>query len=118
MVIFITGRSGAGKTTLAKKLKTDNSIIIDGDDFRLYFNTGFSLEEKESHIIRMAKTAAMLEKQGFQVIVSAILPTKKLRKLARSFCGDSFLIYLTKGTMWEKTIYEEPKEDELCLILS
>jgi adenylylsulfate kinase len=118
MVIFITGRSGAGKTTLANKLKTDNTVVIDGDDFRLYFNAGFSLEEKEAHIMRMAKMAAMLEKQGFQVIISAILPTKKLRKEARRFCKESFLIYLSRGTMWEETIYEEPGEDELCLILS
>ena len=118
MVIFITGKSGAGKTTLANKLKTDDTIIIDGDDFRKYFETGFSLEEKAEHIIKMAKTAAMLEKQGFQVIVSAILPLRRLRNLARNYCKESLLIYLSGGNIWEGTTYEIPGEDELCLILS
>lgn len=115
MVIFITGKSGAGKTTLANKLKTPTTIIIDGDDFRNYFEAGFSLEEKEKHIIRMAKTAAMLETQGFMVIVAAILPLKKLRDAARLYCKESILIYLSGGTLWEGTTYEIPKENELCL---
>lgn len=118
MVVFITGKSGAGKTTLANKLKVRDSVILDGDDFRIYFPTGYSLKEKEEHIEKMGRTAALLEKQGFLVIVSAILPTKKLRKTARSFCKDSFLIYLPGGSMWEGTEYETPENEELCLILS
>jgi adenylylsulfate kinase-like enzyme len=116
VVIFITGKSGAGKTTLAKKLKKD--VIIDGDDFREYFDAGYSIEEKEAHIIKMAKTAAMLEKQGLQVVVAAIMPTKRLRNLARKYCSESVLIYLSGGTMWKGTEYEIPGEDELCTILS
>ena len=118
MVIFITGKSGAGKTTLANKLKTDKTIIIDGDDFREHFKAGFSLDEKGEHIIKMAKTAAMIEKQGFQVIVSAILPLKRFRDLARKYCRESLLIYLSGGSLWEGTKYEIPGDDELCLILS
>lgn len=118
MVIFITGKSGAGKSTLAKKLKTDNTVIIDGDDFREYFNAGFSMKDREDHIIRMAKTAAMLEKQGFLVIVAAIMPTRRLRTLARKYCAESLLIYLSGGTLWAGTEYDVPHGDELCLILS
>jgi adenylylsulfate kinase len=116
VVIFITGKSGAGKTTLANSLKTDTTVIIDGDDFREYFKSGFSLEEKEKHILKMAKIAAMLEKQSFSVIVAAILPTKNLRQKARSYCRESFLIYLSGGSMWEGTEYEIPEKEELCLI--
>lgn len=119
MVTFITGKSGAGKTTLAYAIaiKTKNTIIIDGDDFRSYFKSGYSLKEKEYHIIHMAKIAALIESQGFNVIISAILPTKALREKARSFCKKSFLIYLSGGIMWKNTEYEIPMKDEnvLCL---
>ena len=118
MVIFITGKAGAGKTTLANKLKTENTIIIDGDDFRHYFPKGYSEEDITTNVTNMGKTAAMLERQGFLVIVAAIMPKRNLRKFVRSFCQSSFLIYLEGGTMGVGTEYEIPGQEELCLIQS
>ena len=116
MVIFITGRAGAGKTTLANQLITDHTIVLDGDDYRHYFPKGYSSEDITAHVIDMAKTAAMLEAQGFLVVVAAIMPYRNLRKLVRSFCQASVLIYLDGGQMWEGTEYEVPGKEELCLI--
>jgi adenylylsulfate kinase-like enzyme len=114
MVYFITGRASAGKTTLAYKLKDKYSaIIIDGDDIRKYFPTGYLDKNRYDHIIRMAKFAALLESQGHIVIVAAIMPKKIWRDDARKYCKETKLIYIPGGFLWEDTTYEEPQTEEL-----
>lgn len=100
-VLWMTGLSGAGKTTLAKKLydelklKKNNVVWLDGDDIRKYFpNLGFSPAERTDHIKRVAMTASLLEQQGNIVIVSLISPYKKARDEARQMCKAFFEIYL------------------------
>lgn len=80
-MIWITGNSGAGKTTLAKKLKKDNTIILDGDELRECWKLGFSKDDRWEQNLRAAKLANLLEKQGFEVIVATICPYKKLREV-------------------------------------
>ena len=71
MIIWITGISGAGKTTLAKELikkikeKFNNVIGIDGDIIRDLFGNdlGYDLESRVSQIKRIQKLALFLDKQ-------------------------------------------------------
>ncbi len=118
MNYIITGKSNAGKTTLAKKMwhnkfKYRFAIILDGDDMRIDFPLGYTDEEREAHIIRMGKFANILNRQGFVVIIAAVLPKKKwreqLRKIIKKECH---LIYVAGGYLWAGTFYEEPTEDE------
>ena len=55
MVILITGKSGVGKSFLASKLqkKIKNSIIVDGDEVRKYFNSslGYNLKDRKKNSI-------------------------------------------------------------------
>ena len=99
MIIWITGNSGAGKTTLAKQLKTNNSIMLDGDTLRGIYSTGFSKEDRWAHNIRVAKLAKRLEEQGFDVIVSLICPYKQLRDEVQEItnCGFIYLRINPKG---------------------
>jgi adenylylsulfate kinase-like enzyme len=119
MIYFITGRAGAGKTTLAKKISSKiNAVLLDGDDFRETFPMGFSEVEREAHILHMAKIAALLERQGRDVIIAAIMPKRIWREAARSLCEKTLLIYLPGGKMWDEKEphfieYEEPTEQEL-----
>lgn len=119
MVIFITGKAGAGKTTLAKALNHNLEnpyIILDGDAVRELFPIGFTEGERKLHILRMAKIASLLEKQGKDVIIAAIMPKKEWRDEARDLCHDSFLIYVPGGSMWSGGIeYQEPDSSELVL---
>jgi bifunctional enzyme CysN/CysC len=110
MVYWITGRKDSGKTTLAYRLKAQipGSIVLDGDDFREYFPTGFSYEEREDNIIRMAKVGAILEKQGHIIIVSCVSPYRDIRKKAQSFFTECIEICLPFGVLWEGSVYEEP----------
>ena len=117
MVYWITGRAGSGKTTLAKKMMADfhceRTVLLDGDNVRKWFPAGYSDEERHAHIMRVARFAALLEEQGFVVIIALVSPKKEWRVEARSLFQESCLIYLPGGTLWLGTTYEEPDEEEI-----
>ena len=91
MIYWITGRSNSGKTALANKIAEDlkylgggtHTLILDGDEVRKSFPTGFSDEERYNHILRIAKFASIAEKQGITVIIALISPKSKWRIEAR-----------------------------------
>jgi len=100
--IWLTGPSGAGKTTLARALKERfkemgyKVEILDGDEIRntLYPNLGFSKEAREMHnkvVIYMAK---LLSRNGVIAIVSLISPYKSVREYARKEIGKFMEVYV------------------------
>lgn len=119
MVYLVTGKAGSGKTTFAydkqKELRQEclQCVIIDGDIVRNYFTAGFEDADRFEHIIRMAKFARILEKQGVIVIISAFLPKRKWRDYIRAMFDESKVVYIEGGTLWKGTEYEEPTQDEL-----
>jgi len=110
MVYWITGRSGAGKTTLANRIaKQTNGIVLDGDKIREHFPSDFTDEGRENNIMLIAKFAALLEEQGFTVVVACISPKREWRKKAQSLFNECIEICLPFGELWEGTDYEEPE---------
>lgn len=102
MILWLTGNSGAGKTTLAWQLQKqlDKAIVLDGDIIRESFkNPDLSEEGRKKHCKGVARLAWALEKQGFDVIVSVIAPYKDLRDDIQEICGCAFLY-----------LYIEPKD--------
>jgi adenylylsulfate kinase len=101
-VIWLTGPSGAGKTTLAhaleKKLREMglNVEVLDGDGIRskLYPDLGFSEKEREMHNRVVVEMAKLLSKNGVVTIVSVIAPYRKWREYARKEIGRFVEIYL------------------------
>ncbi len=101
-VIWITGPSGAGKTTLAnalcKKLEEMGYPVevLDGDGIRskLYPDLGFSKEEREMHNRVVVHIAETLSKNGIITIVSVISPYKSLREYARKEIKKFMEVYL------------------------
>jgi adenylylsulfate kinase len=97
-VVWFTGLSGAGKTTLcravAKELTTKGhrTQILDGDVVRsaLWQDLGYSADDRLEHNRRLAYLARLLSRQGVTVLVAAISPLRCMRDLARrsvsSFC--------------------------------
>jgi len=83
-IIWLTGNSGAGKTTTAYNFKDlyNNCVILDGDEMRasISLGAGFSKEEREEHNLRVARLAEVLRKQGHLVIVAVIAPFESTRK--------------------------------------
>lgn len=106
MVTWITGNSQSGKTTLAKQMKTDNTVILDGDDMREALeNKDLTKKGRWQQNIRVAYLATILEEQGFDVIVALICPYKKLRDIVHAITNCSF-IYLSGGKKHKDYPYE------------
>jgi len=92
-VIWLTGLSGAGKSTIAEALVTDlrrqgiKVEHLDGDTVRDIFpTTGFSKKEREEHIKRIGYLANQLEKNGIFVVASFISPYEDSRRFVRALC--------------------------------
>lgn len=86
-VIWLTGISGAGKTTLAQALEEilracgRPIVVLDGDSFRRDMGEilGYSYEHRMININCMGYLAKVLTGQGISVIVAAISPYRKAR---------------------------------------
>ncbi|MHB8156620.1 MAG: adenylyl-sulfate kinase [Desulfocucumaceae bacterium] len=94
--LWLTGLSGAGKTTLAGaisqllKRKGVCAQILDGDEVRKQLSPelGYSRAEREMNIKRLAYIARLLTDNGVPAIVSAISPYRDGRSRARAItCG-------------------------------
>ena len=102
MVIWITGISGAGKTTLADALfgalkpRHPTLVRIDGDEVRALFGDtlGFAESDRKVQIERIQKLAAMLDSQGMTVIVAALYAHPDLLAWNRENFSEYFEIYL------------------------
>ncbi|HKP86714.1 MAG TPA: adenylyl-sulfate kinase [Blastocatellia bacterium] len=86
-VIWLTGLSGAGKTTLARALRHEliaaghRVEILDGDEVRegLSRGLGFSREDRETNVRRIGFVARLLARNGVIVLASAISPYRQSR---------------------------------------
>ncbi|MPZ70938.1 MAG: adenylyl-sulfate kinase [Actinobacteria bacterium] len=95
-VIWFTGLSGSGKTTVAhiveeKLLDAGVPVeILDGDVVRenLSKGLGFSEEDRNTNIRRIAFVAHLLQRNGTFVITAAISPYRAIRDEARSMIKD------------------------------
>lgn len=89
---WIYGASGSGKTTLARKLLDTKTIHLDGDDMRrVWTDLGFSDEDRQTQNLRVANLARVLDRQGFNVVVSTICPTPELRAQVHAITGCTFI---------------------------
>ncbi len=87
-VIWLTGLSGSGKSTIAEALQTrlGPAFIIDGDTLRkgLCQDLGYSVQDRKEHVRRVAELAKLVASSGTTVIVALISPDKAARRSARS----------------------------------
>lgn len=115
-IYWITGQSGAGKTTLAYALQKEiGGIMLDGDEMResISLGAGFSPEDREEHNLRVARLAEVLSRQ-VPVIVAVIAPFRSTREKITEFI-DPVWIYiereLEKSTDKPYEIPEKPHID-------
>lgn len=90
-VVWLTGLSGAGKSTIAGALEKElfqrsmHTYVLDGDNLRhgLNSNLGFAPEDRAENIRRVGEVAKLMADAGTVVITSFISPYRIDRRLAR-----------------------------------
>ncbi len=105
--LWFTGLSGAGKTTISKEVEEQlrsrgsRLEILDGDVVRenLSKGLGFSKEDRDTNIRRIAFVADLLSRNGVPVITAAISPYRELRDEARDLMGDRFIEVFVKASV-------------------
>ena len=95
-VIWLTGLSGSGKTTIGKMLTQYlnelglRAEFLDGDELRNTISNelGFSKQDRETHVKRVAYLSYLLSKHGVITVVALISPYRSFRQYARNLVGD------------------------------
>lgn len=109
--VWMTGLSGAGKSTIAGLLTQELEArgrlvdVLDGDVVRTHLSKGlgFSREDRDINILRIAFVASRLSRHGAAVITAAISPYEETRRQAREQIGDHFLEVYVQCSIEELT---------------
>ena len=116
-VIWFTGLSGSGKSTICNSLeiflrtKKINTFTLDGDSVRNGLNKdlGFSDEERSENIRRVAEVSKILINAGNVVLASFITPFQKDRDIVKDVVGENNYIEVFVNTSLETCIKRDPK---------
>lgn len=100
--LWFTGLSGAGKSTIAQLVAEEIEArgrkveILDGDEVRRHLSKGlgFSKEDRDTNVQRIAYVASLLTRHGAAVIVAAISPYREAREWARERIVDFVEVYV------------------------
>ncbi|MBN1091683.1 adenylyl-sulfate kinase [Blastococcus sp. TML/M2B] len=106
VTVFLTGLSGAGKSTIADALVADLErdgrpvTVLDGDVVRTHLSSelGFAREHRDLNIRRIGWVAGEVVKHGGTVVVAAIAPYEEAREQARALVeehGRFVLVHLS-----------------------
>jgi len=116
-IVWLTGISGSGKSTIANILEKKlynlkiHTMLLDGDNVRLGLNKdlGFSDEDRVENIRRIAEVSKLMLHSGLVTIVSFISPFKLERKMARDLVNKNEFIEVFIDTPLEIAEKRDPK---------
>jgi adenylyl-sulfate kinase len=117
VVIWLTGLSGSGKSTVANELSLQLfqsgkiSFILDGDNIRMGLNKdlGFSDGDRKENIRRIAEVAKLISDAGVIVITSFISPFAEERTKAKEIIGEENFIEVYVSTPLDVCEVRDPK---------
>ena len=104
VTIWLTGLSGAGKTTIANRLEPELRArgkvkveVMDGDVIRtnLSKGLGFSKEDRDTNIRRIGFVSNLLTRNGVTTVVAAISPYRDVRDEVRHSIGEFVEVYVS-----------------------
>jgi adenylylsulfate kinase len=117
-VLWFTGLSGAGKTTIANivepELERRGFVVdhLDGDIVRTHLSKGlgFSKEDRDINIARIGWVASRVARAGAAVVVSAISPYEEMRRHARALVEQHApFVEIHVATPLEECARRDPK---------
>lgn len=127
-VLWFTGLSGSGKSTIAigleKKLFQNGyfSQVLDGDNVRsgICNNLGFSLDDRSENIRRISEVSKLFCNSGIICINSFVSPTRDIRQTAKNIIGAENFIEVFINTPLEvcesrdvKGLYKKARAGEI-----
>jgi bifunctional enzyme CysN/CysC len=127
-VIWFTGLSGSGKSTIANTLEVElhalgyRTYLLDGDNVRQGLNKdlGFTDADRVENIRRIAETAKLMLDAGLIVITAFISPFRQERQMARELIGDANFIEVYVSTSLQvceqrdvKGLYKKARSGQL-----
>jgi len=105
-VLWLTGNTGAGKTTLAQGIErhfntcagssdplSRRVLVLDGDEMRETISTGESMSaaDRRTHNMRVARLARLMQRKGFVVVVAVIAPFASVRAEVDRICAPLWI---------------------------
>lgn len=116
-VIWLTGLSGSGKSTIANQLEKDlfaqgqHCFVLDGDNIRLGINKdlGFTPEDRAENVRRVAEIARLFVDAGLIVVVALVSPFEVDRQAARALFDNGEFIEVWVNTAAEVCAQRDPK---------
>ena len=127
-ILWFTGLSGSGKSTIAqsleRKLHNEGFVaqVLDGDNIRTGINSnlGFSLEDRKENIRRISEVSKLYLNSGIITICSFISPTREIRKMAAQIAGEEDFLEIFVNTPLEiceardvKGLYKKARAGEI-----
>lgn len=127
-ILWFTGYSGAGKSTIANKVETQlyelahHTHLLDGDNVRqgLCRDLGFAEADRVENIRRVAEVARLMLDAGLIVLTAFISPFRAERRMARTLVGDGEFIEIFVNTPLSvaesrdiKGLYEKARKGQI-----
>lgn len=126
--IWMSGLSGAGKSTIANALEKrlyamgKKTMLLDGDNVRMGLNSnlGFSDEDRVENIRRIAEVAKLMNDAGLIVITAFISPYRQDRRNAKKIIGEGFREVYVSTSITEcekrdvKGLYKAAREGKIA----
>ena len=122
-ILWLTGNSGAGKTTLAEAFEkhwndrpadshplSRRVLVLDGDEMRSTISERDSLsaEDRRTHNLRVARLARLMQRKGFLVVVAVIAPFADVREEISQLCKPLWIYIKRSGLSAPDRPYEIP----------
>jgi adenylylsulfate kinase len=125
--IWLTGLSGSGKSTVARLVAAELRArgrpveVLDGDVVRrlLCADLGFTREDRETNVRRIAFVADLLSRNGVTAIAAVISPYRDARDQVRGLLGERFVEVYVRASVEEcerrdvKGLYEKARAGEI-----